>query len=215
MLSFVSMETVKKGETEDLFEIGSAVESFDIPDLTSGPRNLEGNARRLDYEIRSLTAWARHGWVFNPAAEPAPQLLKALQIYNENKPAKGPHPWKPLRHTLCHTLAKWLLPRLPQQRQFNNFHEKLTKPEEIEALSIQMFVNRLTKKQDKHLVRIRPHLAARVAWNKAVEALDDFARCAPLSCHTCSGSSPTSQVLTAQLHSPYFPLHLQYYHVLD
>ena len=39
------------------------------------------------------------------------------------------------------------------------FHEKLTKPEEIGALSIQMFVARPTKNQDKFLVRIRPHLS--------------------------------------------------------
>ena len=52
----------------------------------------------------------------------------------------------------------------------------LTKPEEIEALSVQIFVARLTKKQDKHLVRIRPDLAAGVAWNEVITALDDLAR---------------------------------------
>ena len=35
---------------------------------------------------------------------------------------------------------------------------------------------RLTKKQDKHLVRIRPDLAAGVAWNEVITALDDLAR---------------------------------------
>ena len=58
----------------------------------------------------------------------------------------------------------------------NVFQEKLTKPEEIEALSVHMFVARLTKKQDKCLVRIRLHLAARVAWNEAITALDGLAR---------------------------------------
>ena len=43
----------------------------------------------------------------------------------QNKPAKGPHP---PRRTLCRTLAKWLVPRLPQQSQFNVSHEKLTMP---------------------------------------------------------------------------------------
>ena len=70
---------------------------------------------------------------------------------------------EPPRHTLCHTLAKWLVLRLA-------FRGKLTKPEEIEALSVQMFVAPLTKKQDKHLVHIRPHVAARGAWNEAVAA---------------------------------------------
>ena len=39
-----------------------------------------------------------------------------------------------------------------------------------------MYVARLTKKQDKYLVRIRPHLAARVAWHEAITALDGLAR---------------------------------------
>ena len=69
-----------------------------------------------------------------------------------------------------------LVPRLSQQSPFTVFHEKLTKPEETEALSIQMFVARLTKNQDKFLVRIRPHLSARKALNEAIAALDDLAR---------------------------------------
>ena len=68
------------------------------------------------------------------------------------------------------------MPRLSQQSPLNVFHKKLTKPEEIEALSIQMFVARLTKNQDKFLVRFRPHLAARTAWNEATATLDDLAR---------------------------------------
>ena len=91
--------TVKKRKTEDYIEIESAVEISDIPDLTSRLRNLEEIARH-DYEIQSLTAWSSHGWVFNPAAELASQLLQVLQNYNENKPAKGPHPWRPPRRTL-------------------------------------------------------------------------------------------------------------------
>ena len=131
------------------------LESSDISNPASRLRNL-------DCEIWSLAAWSIHGWVFSLAAEPAPQLLKALQNYNENKPAKRPHPWEPPRRTLCRTLARWLVLRLLQQSQFNAFHKKLTKPEEIEALSVQMFVARLTKKQDKYLVHIRPDHAARV-----------------------------------------------------
>ena len=61
------------------------------------------------------------------------------------------------------------MPRLPQQSPFNAFHEKLSTPEEIGALSIQMFVARLTN-------RTSPHLAARVPWNEAIAALDDVAR---------------------------------------
>ena len=57
---------------------------------------------------------------------------------------------------------------LPQQSQFNAFHEELTKPEEIEALSLQMFVARLYQKQDKYLKRICPHLAARVGTNQSL-----------------------------------------------
>ena len=47
------------------------------------------------------------------------------------------------------------------------------RPEEIEALSIQMFVARLAKRQDKLLVRSRPHFAAGAAWNEAISTLDD------------------------------------------
>ena len=144
------------------------LESSDISNPASRLRNL-------DCEIWSLAAWSIHGWVFSLAAEPAPQLLKALQNYNENKPAKRPHPWEPPRRTLCRTLARWLVLRLLQQSQFNAFHKKLTKPEEIEALSVQMFVARLTKKQDKYLVHIRPDHAARVAWNEAIAAIHDLA----------------------------------------
>ena len=39
-----------------------------------------------------------------------------------------------------------------------------------------MFVARLTKNQDKFLVRIRPHLTARMAWNEATAILDHLAR---------------------------------------
>ena len=92
--------------------------------LTYRLRNLEGIARRHDYEIRSLTAWSSHCWLFNPIEEPAPLPLKALQNYNENKPVQGPLPWEPPRRTLCHALAKWLVPRVSQQSPFTVFHEK-------------------------------------------------------------------------------------------
>ena len=69
-----------------------------------------------------------------------------------------------------------MVPKLSQQSPFTVFHEKLTKPEEREALSIQMFVARLTKNQNKFLVRIRPHLSARKAWNEATATHDELAR---------------------------------------
>ena len=115
--------------------------------------------------MRSLSAWSSRGWFLIPAVEPAPQLFKALN-YNENEPAKGPHPWASPAHAVPHA----------GEMIGNVFQEKLTKPEEIEALSVQMFVARLTKKQDKYFVRIRPHLAARVAWHEAITALDGLAR---------------------------------------
>ena len=100
----------------------------------------------------------------------------AQQNYNENKPSKGSHPWEPPRRTHCHALAMSMVPRLPQQSPVHVFHEKLTKPEESEAQSIQMFVARLTKSQEKLLVRIRPHLAARAECNEATATFDDLAR---------------------------------------
>ena len=118
---------------------------FRHPNLTYRLRNLEGITRRHDYEIRSLTAWSSDCWLFNPIEEPASLLLKALQTYNGNKPVKGPHAWGPPRRALRHAQAEWLVPRLSQQSPFTVFHEKLTQPEEVEALSIQMFVARLTK----------------------------------------------------------------------
>ena len=53
------------------------------------------------------------------------------------------------------------------------------KPDEIEALSIQMFVARLPKNQDKFLVRNRPHLSPRKVANEAiamVATLNNLAR---------------------------------------
>ena len=35
---------------------------------------------------------------------------------------------------------------------------------------------RLIKNQDKFLVRIRPHLSARKAWNEAMATVDELAR---------------------------------------
>ena len=140
------------GKTEDPVKIGL---QWRAP-MTSRLRNLEGIAWRRDYDIRSLAAWSSHGRVFNPAAELAPQLLNAPQNYNKNN-----------RRTLSHTLAKWLVPRLPQQSQFNAFHEMLTKPAEIEALSIQVFVAPLPRNRTS---------TSSVAWNEAIAALDDLAR---------------------------------------
>ena len=114
-----------------------------------------------------------HGWCFQSDSGAG---SSAQQSSAELQREQGTTSGEPPPHTLCHTLAKWLGPRLPQQSQFTVLHEKLTKPEEIEALSIQMFVALLTKKQDKYFVRIRPHVAARVAWHEAIADLDDLAR---------------------------------------
>ena len=168
MLTVASTETVKKRKTEDPVEVATTVKNPTSPTRRIPPHH--------DHEIRSLTAWSSHCWVFNLAEEPAPQLIKALQKLQREQTFKGTASLGPPRRALCDTLAKWLVPRLPQQSPFDVFLEKITKPEEIEALWIQMFVARLTKRQDKFLVRIRPHLAARAAWNEAISTLDDLAR---------------------------------------
>ena len=162
-------------KTEDPVEVGTTVENSCIPNLTYRLRNLEGIARRHDYEIRSLTAWSMLVVQTNRRAGPsAPPGSAELQ---REQACQGTASVKASASNALPCIGKnFLVPRLSQQSPFTVFHKKLSKPEEIDALSIQMFVARLTKNQETFLVRICPHLSARNAWNKAIATRDELAR---------------------------------------
>ena len=53
-----------------------------------------------------------------------------------------------------------------------------------------MFVARRTKNQVKFLVRIRPHLSARKAWNEAIATFDDMARSQGRPCEVLADLAP-------------------------
>ena len=67
-------------------------------------------------------------------------------------------------HVLSHTHVRVKGQRCDQVRDTDK-NEK----------NVRVIGARLTKKQGKFLVLIRPHLAARLAWNEATSTLDDLA----------------------------------------
>ena len=93
--------------------------------------------------------------------EPTPLLLKALQNYNENLPRDR------IRWASSTNALKWLVPKTVATEPFQSLPRETHQARgDRSSLSIQMFIARLTKNQDKFLVRIRPHLSARKAWKR-------------------------------------------------
>ena len=115
----------KSQEAQDrgLVEIGSAVESSDIPDLTRS---------RGDCSAPRLRNPVAHSLVAQRSL--ARQFLKALRNNNENKPAKGPHPYG-LPHA-----GEMVCPPIAVAEPVQRLPREAYQAEEIEALSIQMFV---------------------------------------------------------------------------
>eukprot|EP00929_Paragymnodinium_shiwhaense_P091858 TRINITY_DN51745_c0_g1_i3.p2 TRINITY_DN51745_c0_g1~~TRINITY_DN51745_c0_g1_i3.p2 ORF type:complete len:336 (-),score=80.02 TRINITY_DN51745_c0_g1_i3:640-1647(-) len=137
---------------------------------------LERMVATHDDALRALDGYTMTTWVVPNDEETAKLLWDAQAKYNEMKPQRGPHPWGPARRPLGKALVEKILtdknalPMIPQDHEWRRKHTAFTKPEEVDALSIDYLQIKETR-EGKTLIRMRPKMMMLSAWQVPFEFL--------------------------------------------
>ena len=160
----------RKKAPEETASALTSISERDEPTITLEQRlkDLEIVTNYHNIALRRLEAWSTTAFLMDPDTEPAPILIKALSTYNETRIESGPHQMGPPRLILAKALGQWLHSQLPSDGPFAKYHATLTNPEDQEHRSVNLLVARKTKKEDKFLLRIRPHTSACASMERGI-----------------------------------------------
>eukprot|EP00929_Paragymnodinium_shiwhaense_P078950 TRINITY_DN40984_c0_g2_i1.p2 TRINITY_DN40984_c0_g2~~TRINITY_DN40984_c0_g2_i1.p2 ORF type:complete len:168 (+),score=44.91 TRINITY_DN40984_c0_g2_i1:335-838(+) len=125
-----------------------------------------------DDMLRSLDAWATFTFLLENSDMLAKRLQQIQENYNTMKPNRGPHPWGPCRRCLTMEIYNFIKDEtlMVDSADFMTLHAGISEHAQLDAKSTNYCSIKETR-EGKVLLKIRPVLSARTAWEEAVDVL--------------------------------------------